>query len=63
MPLDDGRMTETYCGTNIRGDEEELLSWRTLKSLINIVLIPVWDETEYHSSVYSIANSAYIKTN
>jgi hypothetical protein len=25
MPLDDGRMTETYCGNNIRGGEEELL--------------------------------------
>jgi hypothetical protein len=25
MPLDDGRMTETCCGNDIRGGEEELL--------------------------------------
>jgi hypothetical protein len=25
MPPDDGRMTETCCGNNIRGGEEELL--------------------------------------
>jgi hypothetical protein len=24
-PLDDGRMTETCCGNNIRGEEEKLL--------------------------------------
>jgi hypothetical protein len=25
MPLDDGRMTETCCGSNIGGEEEDLL--------------------------------------
>jgi hypothetical protein len=25
LPLDDGRMTETCCGNNIRGGEEQLL--------------------------------------
>jgi hypothetical protein len=25
MPRNDGHMTETYCGNNIRGGEEELL--------------------------------------
>jgi hypothetical protein len=25
MPLDDGRMTETCCGNNIKREEEELL--------------------------------------
>jgi hypothetical protein len=35
MPHDDGRMTETYCVSNIgRGDEEELLRWRTY-SVVN----------------------------
>jgi hypothetical protein len=28
MPLDDGRMTETYCGSNIER-EEYLLRWGT----------------------------------
>jgi hypothetical protein len=25
MPLDDGRMTEAFCGSNIEGGKEELL--------------------------------------
>jgi hypothetical protein len=36
MPLDDGRTTETCCGINIRGGEEELLRWKTINCLINI---------------------------
>jgi hypothetical protein len=35
MPHDDGRMTETCCGNNIRGGEEELLRWRTINCLIS----------------------------
>jgi hypothetical protein len=30
MPPDDGCTTETCCGINIRGGEEELLRWRTI---------------------------------
>jgi hypothetical protein len=37
MPLDDGHMTETCCGKNIGGGEEELLRWRTISCLIKCV--------------------------
>jgi hypothetical protein len=30
MPPDDGHTTETCCGNNIRGWEEELLRWRSI---------------------------------
>jgi hypothetical protein len=36
MSPDDGRMTETCCGNNIRRGEEELLHWWTINCLINI---------------------------
>jgi hypothetical protein len=29
-PLDDGHMTETCCGNNIRRGGEQLLRWRTI---------------------------------
>jgi hypothetical protein len=36
MPLDDGRMTETCRGNNIRRGEEELLRSRTHNCFVNI---------------------------
>jgi hypothetical protein len=36
MPLDDGRLTETRCGNNIREGEKELLRWRTINCLQTI---------------------------
>jgi hypothetical protein len=36
MPLDDGRITETCCGNNIGGGEEELLRWRTHNCFDNL---------------------------
>jgi hypothetical protein len=38
MPLDDGRMIETCCDNNIRG-EEELLRWRTIICVIYVILL------------------------
>jgi hypothetical protein len=35
MPLDDGRMTETCYGNNIRRGEEEILRLRTINCWIN----------------------------
>jgi hypothetical protein len=34
--LDDGRMTDTCCGSNI-GREEDLLRWRTHSCFVNFV--------------------------
>jgi hypothetical protein len=35
MPLDDGRMTETWCGSNIGRGEEDLLHWWTHNCFVN----------------------------
>jgi hypothetical protein len=35
MPPDDGRMTETCCGSNVGRGEEELLRWRTINCFVN----------------------------
>jgi hypothetical protein len=38
MLIDDGRMTETCCGNNIRREGEELLCLRTINCLMNILI-------------------------
>jgi hypothetical protein len=67
MPLDDGGMTETCCGNNIRGGEEELLCWQTINCWITVQ--EVWLTTklilECHREpnflVFSISTSLEIK--
>jgi hypothetical protein len=39
MPRDDGRMTETCCGNNIRRGEEELLRSRTHNCFVKKIYV------------------------
>jgi hypothetical protein len=50
MVPDDGRMTETCCGSNIRGGGEELLPWRTINWLKNIIWSQGlgWNQLQLH---------------
>jgi hypothetical protein len=51
MPLDDGRMTETFCGNNIRRGEGKMLRWRTIHCWINRKQSFLWKQREFTTSV------------
>jgi hypothetical protein len=52
MPHDDGRLTETCCGSTIRGGENELLRWLIINCLMNIHTQQEAHQTNHNSSLH-----------
>jgi hypothetical protein len=67
MPHDDGRMTETCCGNDIRRGEEEMLRWWTHNCFVNYTHATgsntvITTMCDYLSSLHLLQSNKKLKT-